>query len=396
MTPTHPTSPMPASQKDASKAQSDACPTCSETCLSTYIDTHGPILSLDIGSGTQDVLLALPHTLPTNWPRFVLPSPEHTVRAHIKKATDKGAPIWLYGENMGGGFADAIKNHRAAGLNISTTATAATALHDDPERVKALGIAFSETCPQGYEPVQLGDFSKDFWNTLLLAAGLPLPRTILAAVQDHGVHAPHVGGNRIGRFLLWKDLLTQGNGAPSAGLFATELFGVPPQYTRLASLQAQTLGMVADTGIAALFGALACPEVAERSHRQGITIINIGNTHIVAFLVYQERIMGVYEHHTGQLDIAALQHDLMEFRHLWLPDELVRAAGGHGCAFKKDIPPESEGFNPTYILGPKRDLLRGQGTFIAPYGDMMCAGAHGLIHGLIRLQAPVYATKKAI
>ena len=35
------------------------------------LDIDGPILALDIGSGTQDALLAVPNTAPENWPRFV-------------------------------------------------------------------------------------------------------------------------------------------------------------------------------------------------------------------------------------------------------------------------------------------------------------------------------------
>ena len=45
----------------------------------------GPILSLDIGSGTQDVLLALPGERAENWPRFVLPSPALGIADRIRR-----------------------------------------------------------------------------------------------------------------------------------------------------------------------------------------------------------------------------------------------------------------------------------------------------------------------
>lgn len=68
----------------------------------------------------------------------------------------------------------------------------------------------------------------------------------------------------------------------------------------------------------------------------------MGNSHVAAFLVFKGRILGVYEHHTGMLDTDALLFDLKEFGFGWLPDEQVRAKGGHGCAFLAPLPPEAE------------------------------------------------------
>ena len=49
----------------------------------------GPILSLDIGSGTQDVLLALPGKRAENWPRFVLPSPALAVAERLQREASR-------------------------------------------------------------------------------------------------------------------------------------------------------------------------------------------------------------------------------------------------------------------------------------------------------------------
>ena len=43
---------------------------------------------------------------------------------------------------------------------------------------------------------------------------------------------------------------------------------------------------------------------------------------------------------------------------------------------------EAGGYDATYITGPRRELLRGQGRFLDPYGDMMMAGCFGLLWGL--------------
>lgn len=50
-------------------------PASAGDAVARLLAAAGPILSLDIGSGTQDVLLALPGRTAENWPRFVLPSP---------------------------------------------------------------------------------------------------------------------------------------------------------------------------------------------------------------------------------------------------------------------------------------------------------------------------------
>ncbi len=347
----------------------------SEEGLGKLLDQNGPILSLDIGSGTQDAILALPDQRPENWSKFVLPSPARTLAAHIRRHTEARRPVWLYGNNMGGGFLEAMKEQVAAGLAPKVSPEAAAAIHDDPEKVCALGIDIVSERPSGYAALHLTDYDPAFWESLLASAGLPSPALVVAAVQDHGVHPE---GNRIGRFQLWKQLLEGTNGDPAQWIYT-----VPPTAcTRLQALQKCSGGPVADTGTAAVLGGLATPEVIRRSQRQGVTIVNAGNSHVAAFLVYQGKVLGIYEHHTDLLDTDSLCFDLKEFRFGWLPDEQVRANGGHGCTFLAPLPAEAEGFAPTFIVGPRREMLRGQGQFIAPYGDMMFSGCHGLLHGL--------------
>ena len=145
-------------------------------------------------------------------------------------------------------------------------------------------------------------------------------------------------------------------------------------------LREKTGGPVADTGASALLGALCDPEVMNRSYKQGITVINVGNGHTVAALVYRGQVRGIYEHHTGMRTLEQLLDDLEQFRKHWLPAEEVQASGGHGTAFGPYCE-EAGGYEPTYITGPKRALLQGHGRFLAPHGDMMIAGCFGLIWG---------------
>ena len=347
-----------------------------------FLERTGPVLCLDIGSGTQDALLASPGLEPENWARFVLPAPARRIAERIAALTEARRDIWLYGGNMGGGMGQAVARHLAAGLEVYATPEAALALHDDPARVAAMGVRPSPVAPAGACAVHLCDHDPGFWRQLLLACGLPLPHVVVACAQDHGLHPE---GNRVGRMRHWRTLL-QTHPRPEAWLYAQP----PAGLTRLAALHRATGGPVADTGTAAICGALCLEEVQARSWREGVTVINVGNSHTLAALVYRGEVCGLYEHHTGQLPLDALLRDLGEFRLGWLPEERVQASGGHGTAFAR-IPEEAGGFAPTYILGPRRELLRGHGQFIAPYGDMMLAGCHGLLRALSSTDATTRA-----
>ncbi len=336
------------------------------------------MLLLDIGSGTQDVLYHVAGRELENCPKFVLPAPARLVAQQVEDHTRNGRAVYLHGSNMGGGFFRALKLHMEAGLQVAVHPDAAFALHDNPEKVRSWGIAIEERCPRGFAPVALSDFDPAWWRAYLGMAGLAYPDLVIAAAQDHGYH-PDIfsGGNRVGRFSLWRDLLTTHDGELSSLLYET----APAPMTRLAAIQRATgFGPVADSAAAALLGALFMPEIASRSHREGVLVVNVGNSHTVAFLVYRERVLGVYEHHTGMIEQEKLVEDLVEFRRGWLTNEMVHASGGHGC-MNLPLPEEAEGFRPAFILGPRRELLRGHGQFIAPGGDMMLAGCFGLLKG---------------
>lgn len=346
----------------------------------TFFSLQEDILLLDIGSGTQDVLLAQKNQNHENWVRFVIPSPAKLIAQKIRAITQEGKALILTGSNMGGGFTFAVKEHLNQGFSVLMSENAAFALSDNIEKVKAMGIELKDeeellvlAQNQDYAHLVLADFDPLFWENYLKIIGLELPKKIAIAAQDHGNH-PNMS-NRIGRFNLWRDALKQ-NSDPKTWVFRD----VPPAYTRLKSIKnTEFVDIVADTGTAALLGALSMPEIQKRSEREGVLIVNVGNSHVVAFLVYQQKVCGIYEHHTGMHSTESLEKDLKEFRLGWLPDEVVRESGGHGCVFL-DIPAEAEGFRPTYILGPRREILAGCGQFIAPQGDMMLAGAFGLLY----------------
>ena len=135
-----------------------------------------------------------------------------------------------------------------------------------------------------------------------------------------------------------------------------------------------------DGGMAAALAALSIESLRTRSWNEGVTVLWAGERHIQAFMIYQEKILGLYEQHSD-ISRDVLLADLKDLRLNWLPDEQVRAAGGHGCICG-DLPAEAEGFRPTWSLGPERFRLEGCGRLVSPSGDDAFDRCLGLLYGL--------------
>ena len=337
-------------------------------------------LILDIGSGTQDVLLYQEGLELENCPKFILPSPARNVAARIRELTKAGRDIYLFGQNMGGGFWRAVKAHQDAGFKVFAHPEAALALGDDLDQVRGHGIEITSIPPLSASQVLLTDFDSGFWRGLLQHAGLPQPDLVLACVQDHGFHPGK--SNRISRFAYWERFMNEDDGNILRLVYADP----PEEMTRLACLRRSIgVGLVADTGSAALLGALFDPSVEHTAAMDGVMVVNVGNSHTIAFLVLERRVFGVYEHHTGHLDEARLLDHLARFRRGELGNSEVFDDGGHGCVTAPDLP---DGFRRAVVLGPRRAILAdAKMEFLAPGGDMMLAGCFGLLKGWRELGA---------
>ena len=339
------------------------------------------ILCLDIGSGTQDVLYYDSEVELENCLKFVLPSPARRVAARVAALTAEGRNIYLYGCNMGGGFGRAVRRHVGEGFGVAAHPAAAYSLGDKLEWVAESGVEIRGDRPEGYVPVYLSDYDPGFWSSFLGMAGAPEPDFVMAAAQDHGFHGGE--SNRRGRFRLWESFLLEAGGRPEALVYETP----PEMLTRLAALQAGIGGgLVSDTASAAVLGALFVPEIEALTREAGAVVLNMGNSHVLAALVFQNRIWGIYEQHSGLRSPEEILADLEKFRRSELTNDEVFAARGHGC-LTLDAPKEAGGFPHLVVLGPKRGLIRGvEALFPSPGGDMMLAGCFGLLKGLACLR----------
>jgi uncharacterized protein (DUF1786 family) len=337
------------------------------------MESPSPILAIDVGGGTQDVLLYDPAQPVENCVQLVLPAQTVVVAGRIRQATAAGQPVFLTGSLMGGGASvSALKRHVRAGLRAYATPTAALTVRDNLDEVRLHGIEIVEVPPD--EPVvtiQTGDLNLAALRAALAAYDVTLPATAAVAVQDHGQCLS--GRNRVLRFRLWRDFLDSG------GYLRDLLYPTPPpHFTRMLAVQ-QTLpgAILMDTTAAAIWGAFCDPQVAAR-REEGLIVLNVGNQHILAALVRGERIYGLFEHHTALVDQSKLQTLLASLQAGTLADEEILRDNGHGAAIHPDYRP----WGPPHfvaITGPRRALARSLGYLAAPYGNMMLVGAFGLV-----------------
>ncbi len=100
------------------------------------------ILTVDIGTGTQDIFLYNSQLDLENGFKLVVPSPTMIVHRRLKEATRRREAVLLSGVTMGGGpSAWAAEAHVQAGLPLYATPSAARSFNDDLEAVRAHGGA---------------------------------------------------------------------------------------------------------------------------------------------------------------------------------------------------------------------------------------------------------------
>lgn len=342
-------------------------------------DQNNNLIAIDVGGGTQDVLIYIKGQSIENCPKMVMPAPTRIVAGKIAKATADRKPVFLFGEIMGGGSCTrAAREHIEAGLPLYATPQAALTFHDDLKRVREMGVILGDTPPADAVRIRLGDIDKESIESALHGFGLETPGHWAVAVQDHG-HSPDTS-NREARFGWYREFID--SGGQLEGLVFT---AVPKFFTRMLAIKnVLPDALVMDTGPAAILGALLDDGV--RKHRgEGLAIVNMGNRHVMCALVRGEKMVGLLEHHTGMLDTTTLRDLLARFRTGALSNEEVLRDGGHGCHMHKPSL-RSARFDFVAVTGPNRGMLKGGDIHTAvPHGDIMLTGCFGLLEAARKL-----------
>jgi uncharacterized protein (DUF1786 family) len=355
------------------------------------------ILTVDVGTGTQDILLFESGKTIENCFKMVMPSPTVIVAERIKRATEQGRPVLLTGVTMGGGPSHwAARDHALAGYSVAVTPEAGRTFDDDLAMVEQMGFEIideDEAARRARNPdllhIELQDFDAQAIITALQAFDVsPGVDALAIAAFDHGAAPPGISDRRF-RF----DFITQTvRRDPTPGAFAYPAEQTPADLTRLRSIARSaarylTLSnsnphaplLLMDTGSAAVLGALEDPVV--RSQRESV-LCNIGNFHTLAFHLLDGRIQGIFEHHTGEINREQLEQMLLKLANGTLTNDEVFNTSGHGALILRQPQEANATFPFLAVTGPRRELLRGSSLHpyeATPHGDMMLAGCFGLL-----------------
>src|SRR5947199_4166935 len=199
------------------------------------------ILAVDVGTGTQDILLFESGKTIEYCFKMVMPSPTVIVAERIKRATEKGQPILLTGVTMGGGPCHwAARDHALAGYTVAVTPEAARTFDDDLTMVEQMGFeivdeAEAELRKENPEVVHIE--LQDFDATAIIGALRsfdvdPAVDALAIAAFDHGAAPPGVSDRRF-RFNFIAETVRK-EAAPSAFAYAAE--HTPADLTRLRAI----------------------------------------------------------------------------------------------------------------------------------------------------------------
>ena len=341
------------------------------------------ILAIDIGTGTQDIVLFDSDRAVENSIQLVMPAPTVIAARRVRAATASGSHLVLTGVNMGGGpVTGAVREHIASGLAAYATPAAAVTFDDDLEMVREMGIVIvseEEAERLTGTRVKLGDLDLGMVGRALQAFEVdPQWDALAVAVFDHG-NAPPGYSDRKFRF---DHLREQVLGDKQELISFLYLANEAPDYLTRMKAVADTAGdetplLLMDTAEAAVLGSLEDPHVAEQSCK---VVANLGNEHTLAFHLHDTTIMGIFEHHTHVLSRERLERHLLDLASGELDGDAVWREQGHGAVVVQGG--EKLGF--LSVIGPMRGMLEGSRLgpyFATPHGAMMLAGSFGLIRG---------------
>ncbi len=331
------------------------------------------ILAIDIGAGTQDILLFDSQKKIENCISLVLPTPSKYFAEKLKAIEGY---VYIHGDTIGGGsLGRAILHHIQKGYRVVMEESAAYSIRNDLDEVRSMGIEvgkkpetdhFQELEIREVDLPLLANFLSNFGEDSKVDA-------VAIAVQDHGV-APKGVSDRAFRFANMERMLREDN-RPEMFHFLED--SVPEYCLRMRSAvgavrrSSRAPVLVMDTCFCAILGCL--DEVSGPS-----IVVNVGNGHTIAALILERKIEALYEHHTHELTPKKLEEDLRLLIRGELSGKKVFEENGHGAVTLRPFREEVK----VVVTGPNRDFF-GETSFrfiyASPGGNTMMTGPIGLV-----------------
>ena len=335
------------------------------------------ILAIDVGTGTQDIMIYDSEKELENSIKLVLPSPHLYISQQIREIEND---IYFQGEIMGGGkIKKTILEHMEKGYKVVMEPNCARTIRDNLDQVKEIGIEIAEDGKEykDFTKITLGDINIKKLSEFLLGYDLEFDFDKIAiAVQDHGYNENM--GDRDFRFEKIREKVNE----PISPLEFGFIDDLPDYFTRMQAVRRtiknegiEDLPLIMDTKFASIAG-MCYDEVAEKLN--SFIVIDIGNGHTTAASIENGKIQGVFEHHTSSLTGESLERYMKRLASGEITHEEVHEDHGHGAHVLNPI----SKIEKVIVSGPKRELIEKTNLdwhHAAPGGDVMMTGTIGLI-----------------
>lgn len=345
-----------------------------------YKKNHMIILAIDVGTGTQDIMIYNDEKELENSIKLVLPSPHLLISQKIREIENN---IYFDGEIMGGGkIKKTLLEHMEKGYEVVMEKTPAKTIRDKLSQVEALGIEIAnpEKKYKDYTKITLEDINITKLSEFLLGYDLEFDFDEIAiAVQDHGYNENM--GDRDFRFEKFRQKLSK----PIKPEEFSFKGNIPEYYTRMKAVERcikkegiDIESLIMDTKLASIAG-MCYDETASKLN--SFIAIDIGNGHTTAASIENGKIQGIFEHHTSSLTPESLENYLKRLADGVITNEEVYNDHGHGAHV---INPISK-IEKVIVSGPKRELIEKTNLdwhHACPGGDVMMTGTVGLIKTL--------------
>ncbi len=336
------------------------------------------ILTIDVGKGTQDILLYDTGKNIENSIKLVLPSPTQLIAQKIQKTKTN---LFIKGEIMGGGpISQALTEHIKNGYKVTMTENSAKTIKDNLERVKQKGIEIISNNQKiednNTTTLETKDIDLKILKNALKEYQINLNFDYIGiAVQDHGYN-PEMGDRNF-RFQKIKEQL-QTPKKPEELIYHNN---IPNYFTRMQAIQ-KTLKKyntyIMDSKFASICGATMDPQVQKFKN---YIIMDIGNGHTLAAAIKNKKIVGVYEHHTNALTPKNIEKYTKKLANATLTHEEIHEDNGHGAHIIEPLPEIEK----IVVTGPNRLLINKTNLnayHATPAGDVMMTGPTGLIKAI--------------
>jgi len=334
-------------------------------------------LAIDIGAGTQDILLYDDNDTIENGVKLVLPSPPIKISKIIQNSNSN---LYFDGDIMGGGkIKTHIINHIEKGYKVAMEKQAAKTIKDDLNLVGAIGVELVDEGSYGndlkfsnYSKITLKDVDIDELSSTIAKYDMDFSFDYVAvAVQDHGFNSKM--GDRDFRFEKIREKLQVPLKVEDFGFI-----NVPDYFTRMKAVERSLNGLnpiIMDSKFAAVCGTCQDKNVAKLN---SYVVMDIGNGHTMAVSIENGFIQGVFEHHTSMLNPQKIETFVDKLVKAKLTHSEIHDDHGHGAHIINPI----SNLEKVVVTGPKRSIIEKTNLNYynaSPGGDVMMSGPIGLI-----------------